>query len=439
MNNRFRIVPFRIEVIFFLALAFVLGSFASAQNEVNLTYLTHWPPEQVAMLEEAIASYVELEPNVNINVHAVPFGNLLSTLRTQAASPSGPTITSIYELWLPELVRDEVAAPAPEPYAQDVRENWTEGTISSASVEETVYGYPNEVNLYALNYNKRLFEEAGLSGPPETWEELIDYAKRLTKRDESGNIIQQGFGLINSWPAGVVHPWLSLVYSNGGQLLASGEPQLTSDATMAVTELYHQLIFEDQVTDPAMGTANASTTGPYLQNFANGRTAMIIMANWWESALKSSMGEDFQNVATAPIPVGPNGSGSHAVSYAWLTTVNGQAGEAQQAAAWEFLQWLNSPESSENGSSAMGNILMSMGIMPSRTSDIEAHAERLNTPFLSAYVNELPDAIPFPTDNGGEQMTTIVQSWLEQVEFGQASPQEAMEAAQAEIESLLQE
>ena len=32
-----------------------------------------------------------------------------------------------------------------------------------------------------------------------------------------------------------------------------------------------------------MGTADANTTGPFLDNFVSGNTGMIIMANWWES------------------------------------------------------------------------------------------------------------------------------------------------------------
>ena len=31
-------------------------------------------------------------------------------------------------------------------------------------MDGTIYGYPNEINTYALNYNKRLFAEAGIDG-----------------------------------------------------------------------------------------------------------------------------------------------------------------------------------------------------------------------------------------------------------------------------------
>ena len=92
-------------------------------------------------------------------------------------------------------------------------------------------------------------------------------------------------------------------------------------------------------TDSTMSAANANTTGPYLDNFVNGRTAMIVMANWWQSALKQAMGDNYKNVATAPIPTGPSGTKSSSISYSWLTMVNAKAdadakqAEADQAAA----------------------------------------------------------------------------------------------------------
>lgn len=407
-----------------------LGTVVLAQ--VQLTYLTHWPPETVDRLQAAIDRYEAENDEVAIEIRAVPFGNLLSTLRSQAASPSGPTIASIYELWLPELADAGVAAAMPTEFSEDVNANWPEGLVGSVTVDGSQYGYPNEVNLYALNYNARLFEEAGLDGPPSSWEELESHAAALMEVEG----VQQGFGIIHSWDSGAVHPWLSLAYSNGGALIEDGEAVLTSDATLAAAQLYERLI-DAGLTDPAMATANASTTGPYLQHFANGQTGMIIMANWWQSALRDSMGDGFGDVATAPIPVGPNGDTSHPVSYAWLTMVNANADDAKQQAAWEFLAWLDGPESGEAGSSAMADILMSMGILPSRSSDVEAHADELATPFLDGYVSQLDAALSFPTVIGGAEITVAVQQALEALEFGQLSAEEAMQRAQQDAQAIL--
>ena len=86
---------------------------------------------------------------------------------------------------------------------------------------------------------------------------------------------------------------------------------------------------KEGLSDPTMGTADANTTGPFLDNFVSGKTGMIIMANWWESALKAGMGDKFADIATAPIPVGPNGDKPHSISYSWMTVVNAKASPAR--------------------------------------------------------------------------------------------------------------
>ncbi len=406
---------------------------------VTITYLTHWPPQQVELLNKYIAKFEQANPGIQVQVRAVPFGSLLSTLRAQAGSPSGPTITGIYDLWLPELVKDGIAAKAPTAQAQDIENNWPANLVSGAvTVDGSVYGYPNEIDLYMLNYNKKLFADAGINSPPTTWDELTKDAQALTKRDGSGKITQQGFGLINSWDSGVVHPWLSMVLSDGGQLLNGTTPQLTSQAAVETTTLYDQLIHQLKVTDPAMGTSNANTTGPFLDNFTNQKTAMIVMANWWESALQSAMGANFANVGTAPIPVGPHGSAAHSVSYAWLTIVNAHASSEQQAAAWKFLQWLDDPGSGDTaGAAGMGDLLMTMGILPSRNSDVQTFQSKLDTPFLKSYVDGLSSAAPFPIVLGGAELTVAIQKAIESVEFGQATPGAAMQSAQSQAQQII--
>jgi len=409
---------------------------AACAEPVEISYLTHWAPDTVAMLEEAAGRYSEAHPDVTITVRAVPFGDLLTTIRSQGGGEGSATIASIYDLWLPELVRDGLVGPAPEAVVSDVTEAWPAGVLSAAKVDWQVYGIPNEINLYALNYNTKLFEEAGISSPPATWDELKEAAAKLTKK-EDGRITQQGFGLINSWTAGVVHPFASLLASNGGELVVDGKPALDSDAAGQTFALYEEMI-KQGYTDPAMGTADANTTGPYLDNFVSGRTAMIIMANWWQGALKAGMGENFSDIATAPIPVGPSGDTARSISYSWMTVVNAGASDAEKEAAWDFLAWLNGPDSGENGASAMSDILMSMGILPSRTSDVEAHKDKLSGPFFKGYVEALPDARAFPVVLGGQEFSEAVQQVIESMEYGQISAKEAQENAQADAAYILE-
>lgn len=413
--------------------AVVILSCTALAQAADVSFLTHWAPETVAKLEAAAATYSKQHPDTKITVRAVPFGDLLTTLRASGGSAGGATIAGIYDAWLPDLVKDKLVTPVPDAIATVTKANWPAGVISAASIGGTLYGIPNEIDVYALNYNKKLFAAAGISEPPKTWDEFLTDAQKLTDKAKG----QQGFGLINSWAAGVLHPFSSLLVSNGGSLVVDGKPTLDSEAAKQTFDLYEKLI-KSGYSVPAMATADANTTGPFLDNFVSGKTGMIIMANWWESALKAGMGGNFADIATAPIPVGPSGDKPRSISYSWMTVVNAKASPGEQAAAWDFLNWLNGPNSGPNGASAMGDILMSMGILPSRTSDGAAFADRLaSDAFLKGYTETLANAKGFPVVLGGQEFSESLQKTLEAIQFGQLSAADAQKTAQGDATEIL--
>jgi ABC-type glycerol-3-phosphate transport system substrate-binding protein len=415
------------------AVAVLLSSTALVQA-ADVSFLTHWAPDTVAKLEAAAATYTQAHPDTKITVRAVPFGDLLTTLRTSGGGAGGATIAGIYDAWLPDLAKDQLVAAVPDAIAADTKANWPAGVIGAASIGGVLYGIPNEIDVYALNYNKKLFAEAGITEAPKTWDEFLAAAEKLTDKSKG----QQGFGLINSWAAGVLHPFSSLLVSNGGDLVVDGKPTLDSEAAKQTFELYEKLI-KSGYSDPAMATADANTTGPFLDSFVSGKTGMIIMANWWESALKAGMGDSFADIATGPIPVGPSGDAARSISYSWMTVVNAKASAEEQAAAWDFLNWLNGPESGPNGASAMGDILMSMGILPSRTSDGTAFADKLaGDAFLKGYTETLANAKGFPVVLGGQEFSESLQKTLEAIQFGQLSAADAQATAQADATEILE-
>lgn len=57
------------------------------------------------------------------------------------------------------------------------------------------FALPIKTASYAFFYNNKLFRKAGLdpNKPPKTWDDVIEYSKKLTKYDDDGNITQAGF------------------------------------------------------------------------------------------------------------------------------------------------------------------------------------------------------------------------------------------------------
>jgi ABC-type glycerol-3-phosphate transport system substrate-binding protein len=58
-----------------------------------------------------------------------------------------------------------------------------------------IFALPLATTSYGLFYNRRMFREAGLDPdkPPQNWEQVLEYSKKLTKRDESGRYVKVGF------------------------------------------------------------------------------------------------------------------------------------------------------------------------------------------------------------------------------------------------------
>ena len=216
MNSTTRIAAMGIGIVAALALAGCSSTTdpGTSGDGVTVTYLTHWGPDQTKQLEAAATAFSEDNSDVSIKIQSVPFDQLLSTLATQGTGSDGPTITNIYTAWLPQLAADGVITAAPDAIASEVTGNYAEGFASAASNDGAVYGIPNEVALYQLNYNTALFESAGLSAAPADWASVTSAATAL-----KGAGVKNPVGFITAWGNGVVLPFLSFLASNGGSFL----------------------------------------------------------------------------------------------------------------------------------------------------------------------------------------------------------------------------
>ncbi len=136
------------------------------------------------MLEKAATAYGKDHPDVSVAVRAVPFGDLLTTLRASGGGAGGATMASIYNAWLPDLVKDKLIAPVPGAMGAEVKADWPAGIVGAASTGGALYGFPNEIDVYALNYNKTLFDTAGIKAPPTTWAEFLADAKALADKSK---------------------------------------------------------------------------------------------------------------------------------------------------------------------------------------------------------------------------------------------------------------
>lgn len=93
-----------------------------------------------------------------------------------------------------------------------------------------------------LTYRKDFFKEAGLDPekPPRSWEELADYAVKLTKKDSKGNIIRAGFDI----PAINASVFFRPLMKQNGSLVINekkGIPAFTDQSSIETWDFFMKL------------------------------------------------------------------------------------------------------------------------------------------------------------------------------------------------------
>ncbi|HEX7002704.1 MAG TPA: sugar ABC transporter substrate-binding protein [Trueperaceae bacterium] len=206
------------------------------------------------------------------------------------------------------------------------------GALSTFQSEEGLYGLPLQIESSLLFYREDLFEEAGLDGPPETLEELAEYAAALDS-DEVAGFAMRGRG------AAATSQIVNLLYSFGGEWLnEDGSSALASEESVAALEYYADLL------------RNYGPPGPtnlhwneVMSLYAQGEVAMVFDANVFRSIVEDpeqAIDVVRENTRYAPLPAGPDGSVPAVL--VWGLSIN-HASDSPEA-AWYFIQWALSKE-----------------------------------------------------------------------------------------------
>lgn len=211
-------------------------------------------------------------------------------------------------------------------------DDFFDGAMSTFESDQGVFGLPLQIESSLLFYRADLFEEAGLEGPPQTMEELRDYAETLHSDDVAG-FAMRGRG------AAATSQIVNLLYSFGGQWLdEEGNSALASEESQEALAFYADLLRNYGPPGPTNLHWNEVTS-----LYAQGQVAMIFDANVFRSIMEDpeqAVEVVRENTEYAPLPEGP--AGSVPAVLVWGMSVN--AASENPEAAWYFIQWALSKE-----------------------------------------------------------------------------------------------
>jgi multiple sugar transport system substrate-binding protein len=371
----------------------------------------------------------------------------------EGANP--PDIVMLDNSQLPELVADNLLQPLDPLITKDKFDtsDIVPTVLEGLKTDGKLYALAPLFGSYALYYNKKLFNDAGVPMPNDnmTWDEVFDLAKRVTRGEGDDKVY--GFSF-NNYSGGRVQDSLfyemTNYYTQPLQLTIwddQGE-KMTVDSDQwervwkKMEEVYKGGIFPEPI-DFNKQNNNQGRFNPFqYDNFLSGRVAMVISyygyLNEIINANKHASNVDgFTPVEwdVVTIPTHPEAPGVGSNIY-----MNGMMGINAKAqnpdAAWKFLKFINGDDWAKLKSRSSGQLVARKShIKPKDGLEYNVAAFYTLTPVKNQNVNmNIMRDKPYIG-----QVQNIGQQYFSQMLQGEKSVRDALKEWQAEGDKMLQQ
>src|SRR5215213_8547466 len=192
---------------------------APAVDESLSGTVTYWTayntvsPEFKALTEEVIPAFNARYPNVKIDAQAIPYDDLRQKLLTGIAGGQTPDLLRADIIWVPEFAELGALAKIDElmPDFATYKDQFYPGPLATNYYQGNYYGLPLDTNTRVIFYDKTVFQEAGITTAPATFEDVAaDCAKiKALGKADTFCFAEGGTGAWN------VLPW---IWSAGGAI-----------------------------------------------------------------------------------------------------------------------------------------------------------------------------------------------------------------------------
>lgn len=283
--------------------------------------------------------------------------------------------------------------------------------LASFTVDGKLYGLPFDSYAGLLYYNKAMFKDAGIDGPPKTWDELKADAEKLNDKSKGvyGYALQSARGETQTADAFArfLWPW-------GGKFLDLDKKQiLVNDAQSQKGIAFRQSLL------PLMPSGIVSDDhSQVVEMMAQKKVAMI--TEWSAFYPTLSTGPVASDLGIATEPKGPDGAYAAFGGFAYM--ISSQVSKKKQDAGWLFVQWLTSKE--------MAKPLIEKGAVVARQSADKDPALQAKYPNLKPMVETWETAVVpdwRPQLQCYARFSDIVSEWGSKIELKQVAEKEGLD------------
>jgi multiple sugar transport system substrate-binding protein len=326
------VVTFSISLV--LVLAFVVG--APNLLMAKKIKLTVWHdsshPLANKIYEKKAEEFLKENPNVEWEAFIYPDDIIRQKLYPALAGGVAPNILQA----LPEqeiFMRSGICVPMSEDLQEWIKEHDYHAD-EFYDIDGKYYSAAYAMDSPMPFYNLEIWQEAGMSDKdlPETWSELREIAKKLTKYDGSGNVSQAGFAF-NGRTNGMVYDYLlqlgGHMWSKDGRTCVMNSPE-----GVEAWQFLYDLMWVDKVNSP--GFLN------YNEAFGTGKAAMTWCYSWFRDSLESNYPdikfEQFPNPLPDDRPFGSPEFWAYGRCDTQRTYLVLHSSKEREEASWKYLE-----------------------------------------------------------------------------------------------------
>lgn len=215
-----------------------------------------------------------------------------------------------------------------------------------------VYGLPLSVDTLAMYYNRDLFNNAGISQPPQFWnKEFLQDVKKLTKQDPKGGIVQAGVALGGGNNINRFNDILSvLMMQNGAVMMDRNQVTFNVVPLVSRDNNYNPGLEALRFyTDFANPTKESYTWNDELPNslemFMSGNLAIMFSYSYDLPTIKAQAPKLNFSVAKLPQIEGAPPTNVNFANY-WVEVVSKKS--EHQNEAWDFIQFMVKEEQAKS-------------------------------------------------------------------------------------------
>lgn len=402
----------------------------TAPTKVSKTIITFWKnyvDYVEAEMQQIIAQYESENPDIKIDYVTIPGGwdEYGTKLRLAFSAGREPDMFIMHDVDMASFVGNWLMAPAP----QKIEELLEANAVSDKIVIHARGGIPDGpiVTVPLLSsftqpfYNADLVAAAGLSGPAKTWDQFVDYAKKMTKRDSAGNLEVAGFALQTKGSGNDYQwqytPWL--LCTGQREEVTRDDPQKSlhnSENGYKALQFFVDLIHKHKVQDLETGTEVSF-------QFARGEAGIVNRSLWFGGWLTSNAPD--LKVFSAPMP-------ADKLSASLCGTIDiGATKGVNQDKCWDFIYWMVRND----------EVMARFAALHTRIPPTRSAADRpecKENPLMAAHATQA-NLVPRLLGPGAYEASDILGKHVELAVYGKMGVKDALDKAAKEIDELLQE